>query len=347
MQRWGVCFLLLTAFALGEDLDGEIKSGKAFKLVAKAKPLLKQAFELRKKLLFHKEPQSDAYRDMVKKAISLYDKGSMLLVEALEIRYDSGVNAMLLRASRDLAKSRAALFQYRNRRRWLEEQKRKEEQAKTNPPKPEESKPEESKPEPPKREEIVEQPPPPPPKFEAEKPPAVPSDVQPQSKAPEMAVTEDEWLRRERKGIEKRIKEYFGARRKGKLRTRCKLCAGKGAFRDGTKCDACAGCGQQINLFYFRKVYWNGFTPILRDAPGALDSLKKFLAYARAQPESLGEEVATFKILAIEPHLVWARARVRLKTASGEREQAMTLVSIGSAWYFFHPATDEELIWSP
>ena len=171
--------------------------------------------------------------------------------------------------------------------------------------------------------------------------------MQPKSRGAESTLSDDEWMRAERKRIEKRIKDYYGARRKGKLRVRCKLCAGKGKLRDGSDCDGCAGCGQQINLHYFRKVYWNGFTPIFRDAPGALDSLKKFLVFARTQPSSLGDEIASFKLVEIEPHSVWARARVRIKSDAGEREETMTLVSIGSAWYFFHPATDEELIWTP
>ena len=83
------------------------------------------------------------------------------------------------------------------------------------------------------------------------------------------------------------------------------------------------------------------------DQPVALDSLRKFLEHARGKPESLGEKIATFKVLDIEPQLDWARVRVRVKAESGERVERVTLVSIGSAWYFFCPATDEELIWTP
>ncbi|MHC4938153.1 MAG: hypothetical protein ACYTHK_04215 [Planctomycetota bacterium] len=334
MRRWTVCLLLLAAFAPAERLDGEIKSGKAKKLVEKAKPILKQAFELRKKLLFAEETESDAYRAMIKKCIELYDKGSMLLVEALEIRYDPGVNNMLLRASRDLAKSRAALFQFDNRRRWLEEQKKKEEAKPEEPKKPQ-----------PVEEEMPE--PPPPPRFEEHAPPALPGDVTPRAKRTGVSYSESDWLRSEKKGIEKRIKDYYGARRKGRLTTRCKLCAGKGHLKGGTSCETCAGSGAQINLFYFRKAFWNGFTPVFREAPGALDSLRKFLEHARGNPESLGEKIATFQVLDIEPQLDWARVRVRVKTETGERVERVTLVSIGSAWYFFCPATDEELIWTP
>ena len=87
--------------------------------------------------------------------------------------------------------------------------------------------------------------------------------------------------------------------------------------------------------------------PIDLVVEGDATSLKKFLVFARTQPSSLGDEIASFKLVEIEPHSVWARARVRIKSDAGEREETMTLVSIGSAWYFFHPATDEELIWTP
>ena len=52
----------------------------------------------------------------------------------------------------------------------------------------------------------------------------------------------------------------------------------------------------------------------------------------------------TIKVGDVEVNGVWARARVKVKTKAGEHEDTMTLVSIGSAWYFFNPSTDEELI---
>ena len=339
MQRCGAALLVLLAIAAADDLDGEIKGGKAGKLVEKAKPLLDKAFEQRKRLLFFEDKQSDAYRDLLKDCIANYDKGSMLLVDALEIRYDGGVNNMLLRASRDLAKSRAALFQFENRRRWLEEQKRAEADPGADSPAPEKKEP------PAEPEPEAEPAKPEPPRFEEHQPPALPRDVRPRSVTADPPADADAWMRSEKRGIEKTIKEYYGARRKGKLRTRCKLCAGKGAYRDGTPCEACAGSGDQINLYYFRKVYWNGFTPLLRAAPDAFRTLQRFLAHAKAHPDTLAEEVASFRILEIEPHEAWARARVQVKTAQGEREEALTLVSIGSTWYFFQPATDEELLW--
>jgi len=330
MRRWGTGLLLLAALAAGDDLDRGIEGGKAGRLVDKAKPLLDEAFGLRKKLLFHEDPDGDAYRDLLKKAIRLYDEGSLLLVEALEIRYDAGVNAMLLRAARDLAKCRAALWQWENRKRWREEQgKKADEGGGADPEKA------------PKREPPAKVEQPAPPRFEPAKPPAVPRDVLPKSVTAEAPADGGD-----ARAIEDALKEYYGARRKGKLTSRCKLCAGKGGYRDGTKCEACAGSGQRINLFYFRKVYWNGFTPLLRDAPGALDALRAFLAHAKANPDALVPEVKSFRVLEIEPRLSWARARVRVKTDDGENEERVTLVSIGGTWCFFHPATDEELLWS-
>ena len=106
----------------------------------------------------------------------------------------------------------------------------------------------------------------------------------------------------------------------------------------------CQGAGRTINLYYFRKAYWNSFTPLLRDAEGALEALRAFLVHARANPDSLGPVVKAYKIGEIEPHNAWARVRVVVKTEAGESEQTMTLIRLGSAWFFFHPATDEELL---
>jgi len=351
MKHWGrtlglVALCSVTGISLAEDLGGEITGGKAKKLVDKAKPLLAKAFEIRKKLLFHEDEQSDEYGALAKQCVALFDKGSMFLVDALEIRYDVGVNAMLLRASRDLAKSRAALFQFRNRRAWAERERLKKEREKTKgdseAPKPDEPEPPKEKEPAPKPAPVREKPPAP--TFAPQQPPAVPQNAEPKSKMLGEMIDPAAWARSQRKGIEKRLKDYYGARKKGKLCVRCVLCAGKGKYRDGTECETCHGCGQQINLYYFRKVYWNGFTPVFRAAPGAFDSLTKFLDHARKTPDSMGAEVKTMKVIDIDVHAVWCRARVKVKTKAGEHEDTMTLVSIGSAWYFFNPATDEELI---
>lgn len=334
-----ILVLLGAGLLQAKGVDGTIRGGKAKKLVDKAVPLLKEAGELRKQLRIAEDTESDAYEADLKRCIALFDKGTLLLVDALEIQYDVAVNNMLLRASRELAKSRAALFMLENRRAWRAREKEKAERGE-EPPK--------SEPEPePESQPRSEPPPPKPPRFEASRPPAVPLDVAPRVEGAVYALGEKEWLRQNKKGIDRLVKEYYGARRKGKLRFRCKLCAGKGKFRGGEACGDCAGSGRQINLFYFRKVYWNAFTPLFRELEGALPGLNEFLAHARAHPDALADEVKSFKLVSIEPHALWARVTVQLKTAAGKKTESMSVVSIGSAWYFFQPATDEELIAPP
>ncbi|MHC4952828.1 MAG: hypothetical protein ACYTGZ_02985 [Planctomycetota bacterium] len=355
MRRIATVILIVTALAAGEDLDGKITGGKAKKLVQKAVPMLKEAYELRKKLLFAEVQEGPAFETDLKKCVRLYDKGTLLLAEALDIKYDHAVNAMLVRAARELAKSQAGLTYLENRRRWREREAEKARQPKPEP-KPRPEKKPDGKPEPkpePKRE-------PPPekkrtltplreapvtrPRFVEAKPPAVPIDKAPTRAEGLPEATADEWMRREKKGIQKRLKDYYGARRPGKLLYRCKLCAGKGKNHDGSMCNECQGSGQRINLHYFRKTFWNGFTPLFRDAEGALDALKAFLEHAKAAPASLGPVVKTFKVREIEPHGAWARVRVAIKTDERELEESMTLIRIGSGWYFFNPETDEDLL---
>ena len=346
MRSVAVILVLAAAMVSAGDLDGKITGGRAKKKFKQAIPLLKEAYALRQKLLDLDE-ESPELETGLRNCIRLYDKATILLNAALEIKYDPGVNAMLVRAAREMAKSRAGLTWIENRRRTKQIQ----EERKRNPPPKPESKPK-SKPKPEPRPEAKPRPKPRPkpepirrvPRFVAKNPPARPADVKPQRPDALPLLTDDVWIKRNKKGIHTRIKDYFGARKRNKLRGRCKLCAGKGAYRDGSSCEECHGSGVQINLHYFRKVYWNGFTPLLRDSQGALGALQAFLDHARQNPESLETDVLAFKVVAIEPHGEWARARVAFKTAKGETEQAMALVSIGSSWFFFHPETDEELL---
>ena len=56
------------------------------------------------------------------------------------------------------------------------------------------------------------------------------------------------------------------------------------------------------------------------------------------------DDVKSFKILSIDAHQYIAHATVKVKTTKGEREDKFTLVGIGSAWYFFVPESDAELV---
>jgi hypothetical protein len=275
----------------------------------------------------------------MRKCVRLYDEGTLHLAEALDIQYDRAVNALLMRAARDLAKCQAQLLWLDQRRRI---QQRKEEQAKEPTP---EAKPE-TRPEPVPEAKPAPEPvrPPTRPNFVPATPPALPTDAAPSQPADAPKFLDDGWLRREKKGIETCIKEYFDARRKGKLRNRCKLCAAKGTNRDGTVCEMCRGAGHTINLHYFRKAYWNGFTPIFRDSEGSLEALRAYLDHARTDPASLGPVVRAYKLTGIEPHGSWAHVTVALKTDAGESEERITLIRIGSTWFFFNPATDEDLL---
>jgi len=333
--------LLVIASASAEDLDGKITGGKAKKLVDKGIPLLRKAKAKRDKLYEAEVHEGEEWEGELRKCVRLYDEGTLYLAQALEIRYDRAVNAMLVRAARELAKSQARLAWLEHRRRLKQREAEKARNPKPEPKpetKPEPNPPPRTEPEPKPDHPITR------PRFTPAKPPAEPTDAAPRQPDGLPEFTDERWLRREKKGIEACLKDYFGARRKGKLRNRCKLCAAKGKNRDGTVCDMCQGAGHTINLFYFRKAYWNAFTPLLRDADGAFEALEAFLDHARGDPKSLGPVVKTFKVAEIEPHGSWARARIVLKTDAGETEETMTLIRIGSSWFFFHPATDQELL---
>ena len=350
-MRSGILIVLLVTALVApvvqaEELDGEIKGGKAKKLVDKGLPLIREAKAMRTKLLLAEVQEGEAWEGEMRKCARLYDEGTLYLAQALEIRYDRAVNALLVRAARELAKTQARLAWLEHRRRYKEreaEKARNPQPEKKPDPKPEPKADTKSKPRP-KEQPSREQPAATRPRFIPAKPPAVPTDATPLPREGLPDFTDDRWLRREKKGIEARLKDYYGARRRGKLTSRCKLCAAKGKNRDGTVCEMCRGAGQTINLYYFRKAYWNSFTPLFRDADGALDALKAYLEHARSDPKSLGPTVKAFKLAEIEPHNSWARVRVQVKTDAGESEQTMTLIRLGSAWFFFHPATDEELL---
>ncbi|MFQ5845854.1 MAG: hypothetical protein ACE5JG_12800, partial [Planctomycetota bacterium] len=181
--------------------------------------------------------------------------------------------------------------------------------------------------------------------FAAGRPPALPvaTDL---PLLPEWS--RDESWERQRKvgltGIKARLQDYFDARRQKNLVHRCRLCRAKGTTADGDRCPDCLGAGRRINQYHFRRAFWNPYSPMLRDAPGALDRLVEFYGRAQRDPKLLGPLVKTFKVTEIHYHDYWARAQVNSNTNEGKKQQWFTLVQIGSRWYFFSPATDRMLV---
>jgi hypothetical protein len=330
MRRgWGV-LLLASALLAGDQLGGTITGGKAKDLVDRGVPLLQEADEIFKRRFVLEEGTEDERETDLKKAADLYDRGTVLLQEALEIQEDSGVTARLVNAARKLAKTRAWLF-HREMARKVKERPA---------PPPEAPPPEPPKPEPaakPKPEEPA--PPPAPPSFKSEDPPAAPSDAT----LPE-APYDDSGGKKDIALIHARIQDYYQSLRPEKLVFRHRVCQGKGKLGKGATCEECGGTGKAINLHHFRRVFWTVYTPLLRDAEGASGALAAFYERARKDPAALGPVVKACKVLEVDYHGAWARAKVQLSTGAGTEERAITLIAIGSTWFFYHPATDRELI---
>jgi hypothetical protein len=150
--------------------------------------------------------------------------------------------------------------------------------------------------------------------------------------------------KRDLAAIHERIQDYYQAMRPEKLVFRHRVCQGKGKLGGGAPCEECGGSGKAINLHHFRKVFWTSYTPLLRDAQGASGALAAFYERARKEPDLLGPAVKACKVLDIDYHGVWARAKVQLSTAAGSEERSITLVGIGSTWFLYQPSTDRELI---
>ena len=149
--------------------------------------------------------------------------------------------------------------------------------------------------------------------------------------------------KRDDKVIRDFLSDYYSNFKPNKLRYRHRLCGGRGTL--GTEfCAECGGSGTGINLHHFKKAFWTSYTPLLRNADGAFMALEAFYGHARGKPEVLGPTVKSFRVREIEYQGVWAKARVELNTDDGAVEQVVTLVSIGSQWFFYHPDTDRELL---
>jgi hypothetical protein len=324
--------LLLAGTLFADGLTGAITGGKAKELVDKGVPLLQQADEIHKRAYVLEEGTEAEREEALKKAEALYDQGTGLLQQALEIQEDPAVNARLVNAARKLAKVRAWLFHREMARK-----------AKANPPPatPEPAAPAPAPPEPAKPPEPARppEPPPAPPSFAAEAPPAAPSDA-----ALPDAPYDDAGGKKDLPLIHARIQDYYQSLRPEKLVFRHRVCQGKGKLGGGALCEECGGTGKAINLHHFRKVFWTIYTPLLRDAEGASGALVAFYERARKDPAALGPVVKACKVLDVDYHGTWARAKVQLSTDQGTLERAITLIGIGSTWFFYQPATDRELI---
>jgi len=325
------------AFAQGK-LEEKITGGKAKRLVDRAMPMLDDADAIYKAWVLEEIPAGELKAKLTR-GIELYDEATTLLQNALDIQYDAGVNYRSKISARRLQKMRFQVeFVLKPR-------------PKPKPrPAPAERPDEPDEPEP--------RPAPAPPRnledderpsarvaFEAGAPPARPVDAALPAMPGVGATPEQERLaKRDRRAIKDRISDYFTSFKRNRLLHRHRLCRGKGAFRDGSTCEECNGTGVGINLYHFRKVFWTAYTPLLRDAEGALKALEKFHDVASRKPEVLGPTVKSFKVDEIEYQGLWAKAKVLVNTTEGERERTLTLVSIGSSWFLYHPDTDRELL---
>ena len=337
-MRKGILLVLAgLVFAQG-GLGGKITGGKAKKLVDQGVPLIKKADETWNAWILD-ELGDDELKARLKEAVRLYDEGPALLQRAVEIQNDPGVNHWLNIAARRLQKMRFYVSF------------RLEKPARPRPPptRPEERPAERPAPRPvrppprPKDLEIDEAPPRV--EFAHGSPPALPVDVDlPRFHDGEMTPEQETLFKRDKKTIEQRLKGYFQAFRASKMLARHRLCRGKGVFGNDAPCEECHGTGKVINLHYFRRAFWTSFSPALRDSEGALGALALFYDRAQRDVSVVGPVVTSFKITGIDYQGVWAKAQVSASTSAGRKKYAITLISIGSNWFFYHPETDRGLL---
>jgi hypothetical protein len=349
-MQWGagvaVLLLLGGLASAGDDLSGTIQGGKAKELVDKAMPMLKEADAVFKAWVFDEIPAAELLAKL-EKGIELYDKGTALLQQALDIQYDGAVNHSSTIAARRLQKMRYHVEFALKRPKPKPQPGPKPAPPDDGPahpgdgpaqPAPEDAEPEPPPPAPPPRDLTLDERPGAAVAFRANEPPAVPSDVGLRPPPLREATPELQRLEKmDRKVITERVRDYYGAFRPNKLRSRHRLCRGKG-------CKECNGSGQEVNLHYFRKAFWTSYTPLLRDAAGALPALQAFYDRARSDPAALGPEIKGFRVGEIEYHRLWARVAVTVTTDEGDEERTMTLIGIGSQWFLYHPESDAELL---
>ncbi|MHC4549473.1 MAG: hypothetical protein ACYTEZ_11930 [Planctomycetota bacterium] len=343
-MRKGLGILLLSAAVLAQGgLGGKITGGKAKRLVDQGLPLIQKADEVWNAWILDGIGPGEL-KAALKRAIRLYDEGTALLQQAVEIQNDAGVNHRLNIAARRLQKMRFYVS-------FKLERPTRPARPPVAPP-PEEGKPVRnpepeppSEPPPPPPEDLVSDEPAPRVSFPQGDPPALPVDVDlPAFPGAQPTPDEEARAKRDRKAITQRVKDYLQAFKPKKLLARHRLCKGKGQFGPGAPCEECHGTGQQINLHYFRRAFWTSFTPALRDSEGALEALAVFFDRAQRDVSVLGPVVTSFKVREIDHQGVWAKARVAANTSAGKKDYAITLISIGSSWFLYHPATDRVLL---
>jgi hypothetical protein len=329
----GVLLALAAVALAGGGLGGKITGGRAKKLVDKGLPLIRNADEIWNAWILDEIADKDVPTKL-KEAIGLYDEGTALLHQAVEIQNDAGVNHRLNIAARRLQKMRFYVsFRLAKKRRPLPP-------PTTKPGEEPSKKPDEPVgplPRPPK--EVLEDESSPPVSWPTGAPPAVLSSAD----LPRFLDVPEE-NKAHIKAIKERIRDYFDAFRANKMLRRHRLCRGKGAFSNGAPCEECHGTGYEINLHYFRKAFWTSYAPTLRDADGALGALAVFYDRAQRDNSVLGPVVKSFKITDVDYQGYWAKAKVNANTKAGRKEYVISLISIGSSWFFFNPATDGALL---
>ena len=315
--------------------DEGIKNAKARRLVGQAIPLMRKADEVYKAWILEKIPK-ESLKEQLQKAIAWYDAGAAKLQAALDIEEHGGVIHRLSVAARRMQKMR---FEVEFRLKPPTRPKPRPPSGTPPTPRPEDPAPNPApKPVAPKPKPVEEEETRGSLTFDDAGPPAAPVSV-------DLAGATDV---ADEKGATKRIaatlKAHFQARRQNKLLVRHKLCRGKGTYPDGTTCEECCATGTLVNEYHFRKVFWNSYSPLLRDAEGAKAALDKFYERAKRKPNLLGAPVKSFKVAQVAYRGYWAKATVAVKTDAGTSEAVITLIGIGSQWFFFHPEADAALL---
>jgi hypothetical protein len=329
----GVGLMLAAALLLlGDDFEGEITSGKAKQLFDEGLGLVKEAEAIYELWYLSKLPEAEV-EPQAKRAADLFKRGADRLAQALDIKYNRGVDAVLLRATAKSTKLEFFLLG-REMERQPKPPRPEREPVSPAPPAPE---PEEA-PAPPAPPEV---PAPAAPEFRPEAPPGLPVDAS----LPEPPFRYDAKQRaRETEAIAKFLREWCESRRDRNLLFKHVPCGGSGKVAGGAACGECGGTGQVINLHHFRRAYWNCYSPQLRNAEGALDAIQAFRLRAQRDLPALGPLVKTFQVAQVEWHGVWARALLKEQTGAGAAERWITVVNAAGRWCLYSPRTDAELV---
>ncbi len=350
---WGIILAGVLCAGL-VSAGGGLKSRKAQKLVAQAMPMIKRGTTVYKDWILDRIPR-EKQLDALSEAVKIMDDGCALLQKALDIEEHGGVIHQLSVAARYMQKMRFQIEFRLKPRLKKPAPPDKEKPAET----PDKNKPDNGTPEPAPKPD-----PQPGPKrptnesperdpvdraeetngtlaFENGMPPASPVD---RDLGIATGLDHEKYARKQ---IEAALRAHFQSRRPNKLHARHKLCRGKGSYPDGTACDECCATGHLINEYHFRKVYWNSYSPLLRDADGAKDALARFFERARRKPDLLGAPIRSFKVTDIAFFGHWAKAKLELNTTAGKKESTITLIGLGRSWFFYHPEADRSLLPAP